>query len=104
MKKTFMVLSMLFCSGCVFTIDQPPPNADKTWVRFETPLEVVRLDMKSCGFDNFFNNVNMPKNTYIISGRCMEKKGYVNSILQQQNKKICDRYAEYQACGGSRID
>ncbi len=101
-------LSILICifiiAGCAFTIDQPPPNADTKWLRLNTTQEQVREDMLLCGFENVYDNQDMPMGLYIKASLCMEKKYYDNRIFERYGNKTCDRYAEYKACGGSRID
>lgn len=103
-NKLLVLVYMFVISGCTFTIDKPPPNADTKWLRANTTQEQVRRDMLLCGFDNIFDNQNMAMDFYIEASLCMEKRGYINRVFQKYGTKVCDRYSEYKSCGGLRLD
>ncbi len=104
MNKIFLCFMLVLLGGCRLTIDQPPPNDDQGWIKLNSAPEQIRSDMLSCGFDSPFFNPSMSMHQIITASLCMEKKGYVSRVLSKRNKKICDRYSEYKACGGSRLD
>ncbi|KLT73112.1 hypothetical protein PL75_04150 [Neisseria arctica] len=94
MKKNMLmaIVIMVWLVGCGTF-----PTASEYWKKNgKWPgYEVVQNDMRSCGFENAWNNAEMSDNKYIKASLCMEKKGYLFN-----GKRTCDKnaYKDYPAC------
>ncbi len=101
MKIEIILISIFIVSGCVFTIDQPPPSAIEDWSNENMNIAQVGRDMELCGLRRD-RNTNMSINDYLSASKCMERRGY----YKIKGRRLCDiaHYKEYKACGGSRLD
>lgn len=86
------ILLVILISACgSFPTESEYWKIDGQWPGYAQ----VHQDMADCKFDNFYNNARMPVNNYIISSKCMEKKGYlfneepICSSNAYQSKSAC---------------